>query len=349
MSVLEILIRGLAAGILLATSVGILRTERPAPAHWAGTLFALSAAAFAVHSGGAETQALGPLLAPVWFLSAGGIGYFWLFGTTLFNDKRFTWTSFAPIVVLTVVAAVGSSLPLESARGVWIVHNLLEIAVVAHLLYSVWQSWRGDLVEARRALRGPFIVGIGIYCIVLSGVEVGEYLGFEPSWLGLAQALTLAVMGLAGIAVFLRADPTLFEARRRAPAAAAPEPIEPKDRPLLAKLQTLMQAGEVWRREGLTIGQLAGELGAQEHRLRRLINDGLGHRNFADFLNARRIEAAKAALADATKADQSISTIAFELGYASLGPFNRAFKDLTGTTPTAFRAAALSPNPKTPP
>src|SRR5262249_54345619 len=96
-----------------------------------------------------------------------------------------------------------------------------------------------------------------------------------------------------------------------------------------------------WRREGLTIGALADELATPEHRLRRLINDHLGARNFAAFVNAHRIAAAKALLADPTNARKSVSAIAFDLGFGSLGPFNRAFKEVAGVTPTEFRKAAV--------
>jgi AraC-like DNA-binding protein len=101
-----------------------------------------------------------------------------------------------------------------------------------------------------------------------------------------------------------------------------------------------MGPGEAWKREGLTIGGLAEEIGIPEHRLRRLINDRLGHRNFAAFVNARRIEEAKRRLRDPAHAQASVSTIAFDLGYGSLGPFNRAFKDVTGVTPTEWRKQA---------
>ena len=114
----------------------------------------------------------------------------------------------------------------------------------------------------------------------------------------------------------------------------------------MARLQALMAAGDLWRREGLTIGALAAEVGVPEHRLRRLINGGLGYRNFADFIGGRRIEAAKLALADPANARASISGIAFDLGYASLGPFNRAFKEVTGQTPTAWRQEALATGEK---
>jgi AraC-like DNA-binding protein len=133
-------------------------------------------------------------------------------------------------------------------------------------------------------------------------------------------------------------DAALTTVSAGAPAVDARIPVA--DRPLAASLAAAMDA-DIWRREGLTIGALAADLGAPEHRLRRLINDALGHRNFADFLNARRIEAAKAALADPARAREPVSAIAFDLGYSSLGPFNRAFKEATGQTPTEWRKGAL--------
>ena len=67
------------------------------------------------------------------------------------------------------------------------------------------------------------------------------------------------------------------------------------------------------------------------------INDRLGHRNFADFVNSRRIEAAKQVLADPAQARTTVAAIAYELGFASLGPFNRAFKAQTGLSPREWR------------
>jgi AraC-like DNA-binding protein len=116
----------------------------------------------------------------------------------------------------------------------------------------------------------------------------------------------------------------------------------------LEKLATLMGEGEAWRREGLTIGDLAAELGVPEHRLRPLINDHLDFRNFAAFVNAHRIDAAKRVLADPEQARTTIAAIAFDLGFGSLGPFNRAFKEATGVTPTEYRRGQSSPIPENP-
>ena len=344
METLELLLRGMAIGAVFATGVGLLRSRQGGPARWTGAIFCLSVAAFALNSGGAETRALHSVAGLIWLLSIAGTAWFWLFAVTLFEDRPVTWGLMTPVAIMMIVGLVGGLVGLPTSRGVWIVHNLLEVVLVLHVLLVIWRSWGGDLVEARRSLRGPFMVVVGVYCMILSGFEIASDLGFNPAWGPLAQAASLAMMNLAGAVTFLQGRPDLFKGPDRA-GAAAPDAVSPQDRPLLARLQAVMADSDLWRREGLTIGQLAAEVEAPEHRLRRLINGGLGHRNFADFLNARRIEAAKAALAAPDNARASISALAFELGYGSLGPFNRAFKEATGLTPSAWRLRALAGSP----
>ena len=79
------------------------------------------------------------------------------------------------------------------------------------------------------------------------------------------------------------------------------------------------------------------QLAIPEYKLRRLINQRLGYRNFNVFLNEHRIAEAKAALADPSQAEVPVITIAMDAGFQSLGPFNRAFKATTGVTPTEYR------------
>ena len=110
---------------------------------------------------------------------------------------------------------------------------------------------------------------------------------------------------------------------------------------LLGKLTDFM-AGGGWRREGLTIGAVAQALDEPEHRLRRLINQRLGHRNFSSFVNGYRLAEARAALADPGQANVPILTIALDSGFQSIGPFNRAFREATGVTPTEYRRLAIS-------
>jgi AraC-like DNA-binding protein len=67
----------------------------------------------------------------------------------------------------------------------------------------------------------------------------------------------------------------------------------------------------------------------------------MGHRNFSAFLNAHRIADACAWLGDPAKVDLPVLTIAMDLGYGSLAPFNRAFRDAAGRSPSEYRRAAI--------
>jgi AraC-like DNA-binding protein len=128
-----------------------------------------------------------------------------------------------------------------------------------------------------------------------------------------------------------------------APPSAPPEPLV--DDPALARLADQlahhMETARPHRDETLTIAGLAGQLGEQEYRLRRLINGRLGHRNFSAFLNGYRLSEVRDALSDPTQRDVPILTMALDAGFGSLGPFNRAFRESEGMTPTDFRARAL--------
>src|SRR5262249_59701422 len=110
----------------------------------------------------------------------------------------------------------------------------------------------------------------------------------------------------------------------------------------LDALRRVMEEDKVYREEGFSIAALAARLGTAEHRLRRLINRRLGHRNFSTFVNGYRLAEAKAALADPSQAEVPILTIALDAGFQSLAPFNRAFKLTAGMTPREYRRQCLS-------
>ena len=121
-----------------------------------------------------------------------------------------------------------------------------------------------------------------------------------------------------------------------------PEPDDPNERHDLAIIEKLVETDKLYLQSGLTIAGLAESAGLPEHRLRRLINKHLGYRNFADFLNHYRIAAAQARLSAVSDRNIPVLTIAMDLGYGSLGPFNRAFKERTGLTPTEYRRQKLA-------
>jgi AraC-like DNA-binding protein len=59
-------------------------------------------------------------------------------------------------------------------------------------------------------------------------------------------------------------------------------------------------------------------------------------------LNHYRVEEATSALIDPAQRDTPILTIALTAGYQSINPFNRAFRELRGMTPSDFRKQQLA-------
>ncbi len=281
-------------------------------------------------------------------------GLFWLMIRTLFDDRPPRRLDWAPACALLVVRGASAANLGPVPRGLWFLGNIGALLLVGHAAFLVIRGWRDDLLEGRRRLRGV-VLGAAVLFALWQGIlgMAGPPLR-APVMLFVDRPQGVALFGVLLLAVsvlFLEARPALFGARVArvaekkavvAPRSPAP-PIAP-DEALLDRLQAAMDAG-AWQREGLTIGALAETLQMPEHQLRRLINDRLGFRNFADFLNTWRLARAKQCLSDPARRHETVAAIAFSLGYGSLGPFNRAFRAATGTTPTAWRAEALKASP----
>jgi AraC-like DNA-binding protein len=343
--ILEVLARGAAVGGFLGLAIAVGRGGASS-ARVTGVLFCLAAAAHTMTQFPPVEAATGWAWPLVWVLSVSGAGFFWAFATELFGDRnRSQMARFLPAGALLAIGIFALISPPPVKRALSLAHNIVGAGLMIHVLVMIAAEWRGDLVEPRRRLRGPILAAAALYTLVLAGVESAEVLGHSAAGLSPLAAALLLMLSLASVAAFLQADPALFgTARIDTPPQKSSVPAQ--DHALLARLMEVLERDEVWRREALGIRELAGIVDAPEHRLRKLINEGLGYRNFAAFLNERRIAAAQRVLSDPTHARKSVSTIAYETGFASLGPFNRAFKGATGLTPTEWRRKALvgSPN-----
>jgi AraC-like DNA-binding protein len=177
-------------------------------------------------------------------------------------------------------------------------------------------------------------MGIGLYAAIALVIELalrGQAVG------RLLPALHVAGIGAVTLALaVLVARRSLDEVLGSAPSVAA-DSAPPRTHPALARLTQAMSEEHAYRRDGLTLADLATTLGIGEAALRSLINQELGYRNFNDFLHHYRLQDAAGRL---VAEDLPILTIALECGYGSIGPFNRAFRQRFGMTPSAYRGAS---------
>jgi AraC-like DNA-binding protein len=339
------LIRGLAIGGLAAFALAVVRSRAEAQAKWITAGMGFAVACWMISESHSMWAALGNpwFCLPMGFLAS---WTFWLFVLRVFEDRPLRSWMLLPAVVLLLMGLSLDFLPPQESNLVGAAFNAFSGLLAIHAAFVIARGWRDDLIEGRRRARAALLGLITLFVILEVLLSFASKLDPAGGWLRFAVggpygASVLAVLIFAIVAVFLETRSTLFEPPRRAADAGLDARAEATARLLLQKLDGFV-AAEGWRREGLTIGDLAVELETPEHRLRRLINNRLGHRNFADFLNASRIAAARRRLADPAEARTTVAAIAFDLGYGSLGPFNRAFRAATGSTPTEWRSQALS-------
>ncbi len=217
------------------------------------------------------------------------------------------------------------------------------LVIVVHALLIAARGRPDDLIERRRLFRVFFIVIVAMQVGAVLGVElfIGE---LQTGWLTLINVSVIAMLTFILAVPLLRLDRDFFPrvpTKDNESGEDEVDELSPAESVLRKALLSSMDEG-VYRQSGLTISALARSLDHPEHRVRRLINGHLGYRNFSAFLNSYRIPEAQKILADPDQVRKPVLTLALELGYGSLGPFNRAFKAATGQTPTEYRQEALA-------
>jgi AraC-like DNA-binding protein len=289
---------------------------------------------------------LGAWVYPLTALCVTKAAWFWLFAKTLFNDgARLMPRHFAIAGAVAVVGTwqqsvflglfrAGTATPWETVIGFG-----FDAALLAFVGLGLWEAWRDlsvDLVERRRRLRLGFMLATGAYLALALSVQTTNLLNGAdtPVLVARANAALVAAVFLAAAACLLQLRNASWLEPSRATRAVALNRVE---RAVLAQLERALLNDRIYLQEDLTIGALARRLHTGEHVLRRVINAGLGHRNFRDFLHTWRIREACAELARPEQARQPVLSIAMKVGYGSVGPFNRAFKARVGMTPTAYR------------
>lgn len=278
-----------------------------------------------------EFADLASLAVPFWL---------WLFGRRLFErepDPRLSW---AVVAVMVMCWYAGNFIPWTRPVGFYTIHAVGLILVV-DLVRVALAGREDDLIESRRMIRVwlPILVAAQSGGILSLEILIGDALR-DPT-VQLVNAILILMLSLfAGLAL-LQPDPELLvETSAKPRPARVPDGLSPSEQVLKEKLEAAM-AERFYREPGLSIATLAAHLDTPEHRLRALINKGLGHRNFSAFLNGHRIDEARAILTDKTQVDVPVLTIAMDLGYNSLATFNRAFRAETGMTPTDYRREML--------
>jgi AraC-like DNA-binding protein len=280
---------------------------------------------------------------------------FWLFSKWIFDDD-FRWKNqwFALLAAVTVLFYAfflqnkfGYFSPPPSIEMLCrLATQLVSLTFILLGILEALRNREADLVWSRFQFRKIFILAAAALMAMTALVEISLADQAPPATLQLLQRLAILALTFVFAGFSLSVRQGFFSEKKQAmedetnPTERQNGTPEP-DQKLLAQLNDLMEKQEFWRNEGLSIRQLAEKMGVKEYRLRQAINQHLGFRNFNDYLHSYRIRRACELLADPAQRELTVLEIAYQMGYASLAPFNKAFRDLTGTTPTDWRKQHL--------
>lgn len=224
------------------------------------------------------------------------------------------------------------------------VPDFMQIIFAAFAVYWTARGWSSDLVETRRLLRWVIVSVQGVLIFTIVFLENYLLSSASARYAQMQAAITyvVAVVTFLMLVSLLHIDYIGFgKAIRKVTPFAPPE--QPDDT-LLADVKRFLKVFEqdrVYHEHGLTIANLAAKLDLPEYRLRALINKHLGYRNFNALLHEYRIKDASSMLADPKQRHLPVLTIALTVGYQSITPFNNAFRQAQGLTPTEYRKRAL--------
>lgn len=218
--------------------------------------------------------------------------------------------------------------------------DVMMLAFVVSAIYWTLKGWRADLVDDRRILRWLIIGVQGV--LILSVVFVENFLLVgDSSAYATAHAIivsSIAFLATGMLLVMMRFEYVSLSGVIRKVTELAEEgeldSTVPFDHESFDKV---FKNGKLYREAGLTISMLAKKLNLPEYRLRAFIHKQLGYRNFNAMLHNYRIEDASEALADKENPNVPVLTIALSVGYQSITPFNNAFRQIKGVTPSEYR------------
>lgn len=266
--------------------------------------------------------------------------------STMFLQGELPDGIFPPVVALVlfvlVIGWVGQS-------GYYVARILYRLAAYGRRIRDLFASNENRELDWLAWL--VFFLG-GSWLLATSMLVSENFLGLPLAghWLNGATALILVwFLGLWG----LRQKPG-FEGRYsefQAEEENQAEPYEAGDRKYLrsalgpdqaariaAKIERAMREDQAYLDPALSLQRLASQIGTSPNHISQTLNETIGE-CFFDYVNRWRVLAAQPQIMSGS---ETVLAIALSVGFNARSSFYKAFKRVTGQTPSQYRAQQLS-------
>lgn len=286
-------------------------------------------------------------------LGSGGCAWFWLLSRSLFRDRKVLKSKSVYLVpAIIVIEAIEALMPSANVNGTSnelyrVFSNIASLICIAAIVY-VWNEALSGFSKLRSNQERRFrIIFVSVFsipvAIAIVWVMDAKAETFAADWKnGLMTFCALTALFGSRLAVEYRLRPSRIKATSLN--AFADLKNETDSKHLADKLLKVMDSDLLFTQPNLKVSDLADYIGAQEYKVTRCITNHFQFRNFNHMLNNYRINRVINMLKNDNNSHLTIASIAFDCGYNSLGPFNRAFKLHTGMTPRKYRQGLLVKN-----
>ncbi len=290
---------------------------------------------------------------------------YWLLSRSLFRNEspiQIHHVLFAAAIALLIVIKQGylfaSSLSLLSAlTGNLTQHVLTELTVLLSscvLVLSFWEGCRGfkQASKTGKAQRVLFLTTFGL-AVSMSKVSQGVLANNPQAHEWVIAFITLFVLfnthvlmrwrfkeskAASSVDLSLSVESITVD---KSPMVSTDERISYDESELAHQVKELLVGKSLFLQPNLKVADIARQLDVSEYRISRALRNEQGARNFNQYINELRIKHAQDLLVDPDKQKWPVLVVGLESGFASVGPFTRAFKAMTSFTPNQYRQRML--------
>ena len=231
---------------------------------------------------------------------------------------------------------------IEPAESLFALVSLGFYIWLAAQRYRTYQRWLVTNVSDRDEHRQPWLrntlIAMGITLFVTAGFESYERLiatltYFDRFPLYLFFSALVVYLGLEGWRHAAHRFPAMVDFAE--PALSLPRDWSAEGREWADRIDQ----ERWWAEPQLSLAEVARRLGTNQSYVSRALNDGLGV-NFNSLINKMRVAHVQRVIRTAAVGHDLLS-IALDAGFSSKASFNRAFREHSGVTPSAFRTSQM--------
>ncbi|ALS98083.1 helix-turn-helix transcriptional regulator [Lacimicrobium alkaliphilum] len=231
---------------------------------------------------------------------------------------------------------------LQGARSA--VSEMLNLISSTLLVLSAWEGCRG-LRRARGQQLQQQLLFLASFCGAVLTCTVVLKLTVTPQneayWHHLLAAICgIQIMLVTQVLILWKAHTAKHGIESEGMAdPMVSVPGHENDILLAEEITRRLQQQRQYLQTNLRVSDIAWALDVPEYRISRVMREQLRAQNFNHHVNTLRVYHARELLEDPANRHWPVAVVGMESGFASVGPFTRAFKAEFGQTPNQYRVS----------